>query len=490
MARPLDDAEIKRRLVRLANLERLYKELQGKYAKLQEDYNALKKENELLKATIAAQNTLIEQLRLRIEELERMVFGRRKKRANPEEDESRHDPPARKPPSGRPASSYRRPVPPADTLTDTEEHALTCCADCGTALQDLKTVVRYEEDVLPLAEWWKTLKRVIKRFITTGYCPQCKERKTAAPIAPQTVSLGGNLKQFITFSTVVLRLGYQPIKDFLLGAIHLSVSDGEITETLAGQAAALNPEFHRIKDSIDSQPASHYDETSWPVQAAEQGNHAWIRTGTDSPEALFLLGRSRGKGNIDDLRGEEGRRQPGLTDAYAAYDHAFDEHALCWSHPHRTFRDIAAAECLSEEKHQHCQEAFQAFDALYADVRAIKARPFVLAERLREKDRIAVRFDEIIMPHPLDPKKLATHKETLCGNRECYFVCITNPHIPADNNKAERGLRHLVVKRRISCGSRTQRGADMMSVLYTVLLSLWWKSKPAFFQDYARLLSP
>jgi hypothetical protein len=226
------------------------------------------------------------------------------------------------------------------------------------------------------------------------------------------------------------------------------------------------------------------------VQAAEQGNYAWIRTGTESPEALFLLGRSRGKGNIDDLRGEEARNQPGLTDAYPAYDNTFAVHALCWAHPHRTFRDVAAAECLSEEKRRHALEAFQSFDALYAGVRGCCATPFILAERLEKKKELASRFDEVTASHPLDPQKLATHKQTLRENRECYFVCITSPHIPCDNNKAERGLRHLVMKRRMACGSRTQRGADMMSVLYTVLLSLWWKSKPTFFQDYARLLSP
>jgi transposase len=304
------------------------------------------------------------------------------------------------------------------------------------------------------------------------------------------VSLGANAKQFIAFSTVILRLGYQPIKDFLLGAVHLAVSDGEITETLADQAASLQPEFAALRERIDRQPASHYDETSWPVQSAEQGIFAWIRTGAETPEALFLLGRSRGKGNIDNLRGEGARNQPGLTDAYPAYTNAFTVHALCWAHPHRAFRDIAAAECLSEVARQHCQDTFQIFDALYADVRTVNATPFVLKERLLKKAGLAARFDEIVAPHPLDPKKLAARKATLRENRECYFVCIIRPGIPCDNNKAERGLRHLVIKRRISCGSRTQRGADMMSVLYSVLLSLWWKSKPAFFQEYARLLSP
>ena len=481
MAQPLDDAEIKRRLVRLASLERLYPELQEKYERLKE-------ENSVLKATITAQAQLIERLQLRIEELERMVFGRRKKRGG----SGGNEPPAassqRTPATERPASSYRRPVPPADAVTHTEEYPLTHCADCGAALEKLKTVMRYEEDVLPLAEWWKALKRVVKRLVTTGYCPRCKERKAATPLSPHTVSLGENVRQFVTFSTVILRLSYRPLADFLLGITRLPVSRGEIVEMLTGHAVRLLPEFAALKERIDRQPAAHYDETSWKVQAPEQGNFAWIRTGTATSEALFLLGRSRGKGNIDDLRGAGACTQTGVTDAYPAYDNAFAEHALCWSHPHRTFKDLAAADCLNADTRAHCQGVFREFDTLYAEVRTVKSAPFILAKRLHKKEELAARFDEIVTPHPLDPQKLATHKETLRENRECYFVCVTNPHVPADNNKAERGLRHLVIKRRISYGSRTQRGADMMSVLYSVLLSLWWRSKPTFFQEFARLL--
>lgn len=129
MAQPLDDAEIRRRLARLANLERLHEDLRAKYEKL-------KQENELLKAAIAAQNILIESLKLRIEELERMVFGRRKKKhPDPDDGGPQGDTTPQKPPVSRAPDSCRRPVPPADAVTSTEEHSLTHCRDCGAKLQ-------------------------------------------------------------------------------------------------------------------------------------------------------------------------------------------------------------------------------------------------------------------------------------------------------------------------------------------------------------------
>jgi hypothetical protein len=61
--------------------------------------------------------------------------------------------------------------------------------------------------------------------------------------------------------------------------------------------------------------------------------------------------------------------------------------------------------------------------------------------------------------------------------------------IPMDNNKAERGLRPLVIKRKISFGSKTGKGAENLGILFSVLMSLWWKQPPNFFSAYADLLA-
>ena len=97
------------------------------------------------------------------------------------------------------------------------------------------------------------------------------------------------------------------------------------------------------------------------------------------------------------------------------------------------------------------------------------------------------RFDVVTAENKDDPPALEKIKERLRKQKERYFTCVAMPGIPPDNNKAERALRPLVLKRKMSFGSRTQDGADTMSVLYSVLLSLWWTSKETFFGEYAAL---
>jgi len=47
-----------------------------------------------------------------------------------------------------------------------------------------------------------------------------------------------------------------------------------------------------------------------------------------------------------------------------------------------------------------------------------------------------------------------------------------DPHVPAENNLAERELRPLVVARKVSFGSQSQNGAHTREVLMTVLHTL------------------
>src|SRR5207244_13139573 len=47
-----------------------------------------------------------------------------------------------------------------------------------------------------------------------------------------------------------------------------------------------------------------------------------------------------------------------------------------------------------------------------------------------------------------------------------------SPAIPADNNRAERELRPLVIARKISFGSRSEQGAQTREILMSVLHTL------------------
>ena len=203
---------------------------------------------------------------------------------------------------------------------------------------------------------------------------------------------------------------------------------------------------------------------------------------------IFQLGVSRGKGNAEELKGDAPDTQVGITDDYGAYRTLFEAHQLCWAHPLRKLRDLASSATLPEEKRDHCHEIYERFAGVYGAVRHVLSKPFNMDERRSVRTSIESRLITIAEPHRADPAKLAVLKETLHKNIGSYLTCLDYEGIPADNNKAERALRHLVLKRKNSYGSKTQNGADTMTILSSVLLSLWWRRPQNFFAEYARML--
>jgi transposase len=479
MSKRLSPEVIGKRMIEWRNYRRLYPELRRKYEERGEEIRVLKQ-------TVAEQQAVIEKLLLRVEELERMVFGERRQA---------DDVPPSAPPTivaqkkQRTSCSYRRPVPPPEAVTRSEDHLLPSCPDCGTALRRKKIVLHLIEDmVLPTKEG-NPLKTVEEHRIETGYCPCCKKRKAALPLPKQTCTLGPNVRRYIPYAVTVLGQTWEKVRTFLKDVCVIEVSDGEIARILHAEKQRLLPAYTALEARIRDAPAAHYDETGYPVQEEGQGQFGWVKTATNSPDALFLLGRTRGKGNAEELRGEPSD-QIAITDDYGAYRALFGtHHALCWAHPARKLRDLARSQKLSAEKQAHCADTYAAFCFLYEDVRTMLARPFVAEERKAAAAEVRSRLRSLAAPHPLDPVKLVTIKQSMRRNVKKYVTCLLHLGIPADNNKAERSLRSLVVKRKLSFGSKTQKGADTMSVLLSVLMSLWWSKPKNFFAAYGKLLT-
>lgn len=168
------------------------------------------------------------------------------------------------------------------------------------------------------------------------------------------------------------------------------------------------------------QKGAHYDETIHPVQHEEQGQYAWVMAGTETDEVVFDCGRSRGKGVAEKLKGDA--RHVGITDDYGAYRTLFNEHQLCWAHPHRKIRELTETDTLTEAETSYCRRVFETWSALYTDLRTLLALPFDPETRMTARTTLMKRFDAIAIVHPDDPEKLRRIKAALRRGREAYFT--------------------------------------------------------------------
>ncbi len=286
------------------------------------------------------------------------------------------------------------------------------------------------------------------------------------------------LRKYICYLSIILRLSHRQIENHIEDIHEINISQGEIQKILEKESVKLRPEFERLKNRVQKQTAQHYDETTWKVAKGKQGNFAWIMTGTETNEAVFLLGQSRGGGNMKKLNP---KTEIGITDDYGVYRNQFKHHQLCWAHLFRKFRDLSESDVLSEKQREICLKNYQEVSSIYNNLKLTLQAKF---EYEKTNKYFLRKLTELSKPNSNNLSKMKTVKESLFKNREKYLTCLRFPGIvPPDNNKAERGLRHLVIKRKISYGSKTDKGSETTSVLASVLLSLKWMNPDNFIKN-------
>lgn len=464
----LPPEEIQKRLIRLRNLERLHAEQRFRNEALTLENRDLKAEVTRLNLIVATQQKTIDDLKLQVEELRTIVFGKKKK-TKEADDEDDLLPPKEK--IVRSSNSYKRPIPKDAEVTDFKYHPLGKCA-CGEEMIEKKTVIYYEEDI-PIPA-----KKIVKKHVVEkGYCATCKKWNAAATLPFHKVVLGTNIQKYTCYLSILCRLSFTQIQGLLDDTYHIHVSQGEIAKILNREAVKLRPVYERLKVSIQGEPGIHLDETGWKILMGGENSYAWVMSGAESKESVFLVGESRGGGNVEKLTGDDHKGFV-VTDDYGGYK-KLKRHQLCFAHVIRKWRDLAESKELGDEQNLHCKEEYRKLCVVYDDLKSDR--------RVERYGEFALKFTELSTVAPLDPKKLATYKATLKKNIPQYLMCLSDARIPLTNNQAERSLRHLVLKRKISFGSLTKRTADNLAVLLSVLMSLKQRHQTGFFGEYLRV---
>jgi hypothetical protein len=207
---------------------------------------------------------------------------------------------------------------------------------------------------------------------------------------------------------------------------------------------------------------------------------------TTSSDVVFKLADSRGMGNAEELLGED-YTGIGVTDRYPGYKHLFALHQICWAHLQRTAKDLTHLECLGKAKQKHVVKFYEQLAGIYATIRDYQKKPFNEVERKEQATQPLEQTTKLCRSDRLDPKKLADLKAGILEYQDCLFICLTVDGIPADNNRAERDIKKLVIKCKKSLGSKTTKGACTLEVLLSVAWSFYSRDRDTFFQNFHAL---
>lgn len=470
----LSEQQIKQKLSEGRNYKRLYLELKDKF-------DEIKAENKQLKQELTDQrqyfSAIIETQAAQISELRTMVYGRKKRPRSGGGQEASKLP--------RDTASYRRPTPPEDEVTSEMQLAINNCHHCGSPLTDKEVFVRYVEDII-LAALHTTpqFKIVEKHTIERGYCTRCGKYSSAADLRGQESTIGPMVRTLICYLITLRDHSYDQVQGILWDLYRFKVTDGEITNILDGRRLKLLPTYEKLKDTIRAGPV-HMDESRWRIQSEKTG-YAWSMSSVTTSDVVFKLADSRGKGNAEELLGEN-YRGVGITDRYPGYKHLFVLHQTCWAHLQRIAKDLTHLECLGKAKLRHVTKFYQSLAEIYGLIRDYQEEPFDEIIRREQASKLLEQVVAICIPHRLDPKKLTDLKAGILEYQDCLFICLTVDGIPADNNRAERDIKKLVIKRKKSLGSKTPKGARALEVLLSVCWSLYNRDPNNFLPNFHAL---
>ncbi len=486
----LTDTEIAARMVELRNLRQLHAHDREQIATLKARVRVLEQEKANDRAYF---ESLIQKQAIQIAELQTMVFGRKKR------------PPMGGTPIGSPAKqprspdSYRRLLPPASAVTAEVAVPLPAVCACGGSFDAAKTAmhIRYEEDIpLPELTPGYQAKLVTKYAIERGVCLACGKAATGGQVnlGGQAVTLGPNVRLLVAHLVSVLGMSYAQVKNLLLSLYGLTVSGGEIAAILQSKHQEWLAAYHQLKADIRAAPVVHADETPWPIQQ-EGGGYAWVLADASNPRVCYDLTTSRGAPHAQALFGQN-TDQPfagiRVSDDYGPYRNPElpGTQQLCWTHLYRTIRDLRYNANLPEEQLPHVKNWYAGFAGIYQDLRQYLGEPYDEVVRAAQTTELWQRVQALAKqpaPKSGEPDKLTRLKaQLLRAGKDRLFVCLAK-NTPCDNNRAERDLRQLVLKRKRSFGSQTEKGAKALATILSVCTTAWRIQPQGYFRQLAGL---
>lgn len=489
----LSDDVIAVRMVELRNLRKLHTHDRKQIAELKTDNQELR---QLLNQALEQNKTQA----IQIAELQTMVFGK-KKRPPMGGTPIGTDPlsPVSMPVS-RSKDSYRRPLPPAGSVTTEVALPLPAACTCGGSFAPEKRAVhqRFVEDIpLPELTPGYQARLVTKYVIERGICLACGKATVGGnrDLGGAQVALGPNVRLLVCHLISVVGMSYSQVTGLLLSLYGLAVSKAELVNMLRTQHIAWTPSYNRLEASIRAAPVVHADETPWPIQDLQGAGYAWVLAETSSPKVCFALEQSRGTVHAQTLFGQ-GTDHPfagvRISDDYGTYRNPElpGTQQLCWAHLYRTIRDLRYNDKLPAEQLPHVTQWYASFAGIYQDLRQYLATPYdeaVREQQVTELWRRVRRLAQEPAPRTGEPDKLTRLKaQLLRAGQDRLFVCLPK-NTPCDNNRAERDLRQLVLKRKRSLGSRTERGAQALATVLSLCTTAWRTTPQGYFKALARL---
>jgi transposase len=333
------------------------------------------------------------------------------------------------------------------------------CSSCNCALTGKTIEIRHR---------FVTRLKLIWRAETTRYdihrkrCKKCKKivEKEVPNVLPHC-QFDLNIMLLIMYLKLGLRLSCTRVCEYFLTLHDLHMSPATITHTLKLLASEFGDYYAHLEKIVKLARVKHTDSTSWRIKGKNYFLWVFIAYGV-------VLYKIRRRNNAKVPLAVFGTKQKGNTlviDRHSALRTLAKKAGFilqfCWSHitddSKKLAENFGIEACFVHRKLKEIYAIAKSRDhkGTPEQVEQLKGEIFQLTLR-HYKHSTVRRFVNNLYYRDI----------------ESLFIFVTDPDVDPTNNISERELRELVIQRTITHGSGSQRGANAMAMLISVIQTL------------------
>jgi len=339
------------------------------------------------------------------------------------------------------------------------------CPDCGGDLEEKGARARAVIDCQPVK-----MKKIVYH-LQRRRCPKCKKVITARPPGVLAKCLYSNQL-----------LAYVAVQHYIYGN-----TLGQIEKQTGIGYSSLIDAMHQLAKRLKDVPESlvrlyrdsavkHADETGWRTDG--QNGYAWLFCTPDI--SIFRFRKTRSATVAREVFGQEPLPGVLIVDRYNGYNKTPCSIQYCYAHLLRTVEDLEKDFPSNTE----IASFVEALTRQLANAISLRTLDITDGQFKRQAAKIKQAIIDITNSQARHPA-IQKVQDIFVQKAHRLYKWAEDRSIPADNNRAERELRPLVIARKISFGSQSDAGARTREILMTVLHTL--KKKAADVTDALKL---
>lgn len=344
------------------------------------------------------------------------------------------------------------------------EHKPAACAECGADLKDLPASLKEKRQVFDIPP--PVQLECTEHQAYQVCCPACGEKNVAdfPQEAQSAVQYGPRFRTQMLYLASYQMIPTSRVCEMASDLLNVSISEGTIYNIVERAAETLEPIENEIKEALQEASVTHHDETG----ARVQGSLHWIHVVCSVLLTVYKCSKRRGKEGMNALGVIGNAVGTAVHDGWKPYFTFEGKHALCNAHHLRELKAIyeQLGQQWAADMSRVLLDAKAAVETAMQNGRQ-RVHPLVECA-LEARYRHAIRAGYKLNPPPEPSGKRGLTKDTAAGNlvrrldsfQKETLCFLYDFDVPFDNNQAERDIRMIKVKQKVSGCFRSKGGAD------------------------------